>query len=398
MNDFILGVNYWPRKKAMYWWKDFDEREVETEFKQIKEIGFSHIRFFLLWEDFQPKINEINQKSLKNLDTVFEIAESLKLKLMPTFFTGHMSGVTWLPDWVLDGKLENFPYRTVSGGKVVNKCAKDIFCDIQMLEAENLLIEKVVSKFAKYPALHAWDLGNEHSQIPIKTDYKKINKWLKKIRGQIKNLDSKHPVTLGIHQLDVEKDTGFRPQVIGENCDLFSMHGYAVYAGWARNYLDPEVVPFLNTLVSSLSKQKVLFTEFGLQTNINGNVGQEIELSWSNEQKQKTYLATEEEQKEYIQKVILNLHKVGALGAFIWCFSDYVEDLWKLPPLDQAIQERSFGVTRNDGSLKPVADVIKEISLKATQNVPIMNVAKENYYQDPLSNLKRYFQGFLSHE
>lgn len=21
--NFLLGVNYWPRSKAMYWWKDF---------------------------------------------------------------------------------------------------------------------------------------------------------------------------------------------------------------------------------------------------------------------------------------------------------------------------------------------------------------------------------------
>jgi hypothetical protein len=25
---FMLGVNYWPRAKAMYWWADFDPGEV----------------------------------------------------------------------------------------------------------------------------------------------------------------------------------------------------------------------------------------------------------------------------------------------------------------------------------------------------------------------------------
>ena len=24
MTDFTLGVNYWPRRKAMYWWNNFD--------------------------------------------------------------------------------------------------------------------------------------------------------------------------------------------------------------------------------------------------------------------------------------------------------------------------------------------------------------------------------------
>ena len=36
---FTLGVNYWPRKKAMYWWSNFDEGEVREEFSIIKEIG-----------------------------------------------------------------------------------------------------------------------------------------------------------------------------------------------------------------------------------------------------------------------------------------------------------------------------------------------------------------------
>ena len=26
---FTLGVNYWPRRKAMYWWSQFDAAEVD---------------------------------------------------------------------------------------------------------------------------------------------------------------------------------------------------------------------------------------------------------------------------------------------------------------------------------------------------------------------------------
>ena len=28
---FTLGVNYWPRRKAMYWWNNFDAGEVRNE-------------------------------------------------------------------------------------------------------------------------------------------------------------------------------------------------------------------------------------------------------------------------------------------------------------------------------------------------------------------------------
>jgi hypothetical protein len=30
--SFVLGVNYWPRRKAMYWWSDFEAAEVREEF------------------------------------------------------------------------------------------------------------------------------------------------------------------------------------------------------------------------------------------------------------------------------------------------------------------------------------------------------------------------------
>ena len=42
---YLLGVNYWPRKKAMFWWKRFDTGEVESEFAEIQEWrrAFAHM-------------------------------------------------------------------------------------------------------------------------------------------------------------------------------------------------------------------------------------------------------------------------------------------------------------------------------------------------------------------
>ena len=51
---FQLGVNYWPRKKAMYWWTDFDKVEVQEELSVVADLGMNLVRVFLLWDDFQP--------------------------------------------------------------------------------------------------------------------------------------------------------------------------------------------------------------------------------------------------------------------------------------------------------------------------------------------------------
>ena len=75
--DFILGINYWPRRKAMFWWSNFDPDEVREEFTVIKEVGLSLVRIFLLWEDWQPAPDTVNPKALQNLKTVADIAAEL---------------------------------------------------------------------------------------------------------------------------------------------------------------------------------------------------------------------------------------------------------------------------------------------------------------------------------
>src|SRR5262245_5770790 len=94
---FVLGVNYWPRRKAMYWWSNFEREEVEEEFGIIKDLGMSLVRIFLLWEDWQPTPDTVASEQLRNFEAVCEIAADLGLSLDVTFFTGHMSGPNWAP-------------------------------------------------------------------------------------------------------------------------------------------------------------------------------------------------------------------------------------------------------------------------------------------------------------
>ncbi len=99
--SFHLGVNYWPRRKAMSWWSDFDPSEVEDEFDLIRDLGLSHVRLFLLWEDFQPQPDRVAPEAVARLERVCDIAAARQLLLNLTFFTGHMSGPSWVPDWML---------------------------------------------------------------------------------------------------------------------------------------------------------------------------------------------------------------------------------------------------------------------------------------------------------
>ncbi len=96
-NLFTLGVNYWPRRKAMYWWSNFDAAEVNDDFALIQSLGLNVARIFLLWDGFQPEPGSVNPSALANLLKAADLAANHNLGLDVTFFTGHMSGPNWAP-------------------------------------------------------------------------------------------------------------------------------------------------------------------------------------------------------------------------------------------------------------------------------------------------------------
>ena len=62
--QFVLGVNYWPIDRAMYWWQDPDVRKAERDFGRLAEYGLFLVRIFLLWEEFQPEPGSVSLPAL----------------------------------------------------------------------------------------------------------------------------------------------------------------------------------------------------------------------------------------------------------------------------------------------------------------------------------------------
>src|SRR5205085_10754948 len=93
---FDVGVNYWPASTAMRWWRLFDAGEVDRDFARIRGAGGDLVRFFLLWEDFQPQPASVNDRCLELLVIVANTAQRHGLRVIPTLFTGHMSGANFV--------------------------------------------------------------------------------------------------------------------------------------------------------------------------------------------------------------------------------------------------------------------------------------------------------------
>ena len=67
MPRFLLGINYWPRRSAMYMWQQFDLDEIGEDMARIKALGLDVVRFFLMWDAFQPEPNAMDAGALRRL-------------------------------------------------------------------------------------------------------------------------------------------------------------------------------------------------------------------------------------------------------------------------------------------------------------------------------------------
>jgi len=217
----------------------------------------------------------------------------------------------------------------------------------------------------------------------------------------IKSIDPHHPVTIGLHGDGLHRDNGLRIDKVYAHTDVAVMHSYPMYTSWARQPLDPDFVPFTCALTAALSGKPVLMEEFGGCTALPGEATYTMKWTETNGRERDQFMASEEDFAEFLRLTIPKLHDSGATGAMLWCYADYIPELWDLPPCQNARHERFFGLVRPDGSLKPHAKVIQEFAKTKPQVKPIPAYAKlsvnpDEFYKEPLGHLVDLYQGYLA--
>ena len=228
---FPLEVNYRPRRKVMYWWKQFDAGEVRDEFTRVRAVGCDVVPIFLFWEDFQPDPESVDGTALAHLEVVADAARDAGTGLDVTFFTGHVSGPNWVPTWLLGG--DTFPApgirQVVLGGATVvpgHYC--NLFTDPVAITASRLLLTAVVTTWRRHPAIRCWNLGNEPDLFSWPPDHLTGGAWVRQMADTIKSVNDIQPATCGLHVDSLQWTNRLSvPDVIGET-DFAVMHAYPI--------------------------------------------------------------------------------------------------------------------------------------------------------------------------
>lgn len=399
---FVLGVNYWPRNKAMTFWRDFDLEEVKDDFDLLGRLGMNVVRIFLLWDDWQPTPDTVSPACLENLRLVADAAAERGLGLDVTFFTGHMSGPNWSPAWLLDPVAPPAApgiRQVVSGGEVVAAYYRNMFHDPVALSASRLLLRTVVTELRDHPAIWLWNLGNEPDLFAWPETAAAGRAWVADMTELIRSIDPVHEVTCGLHVASLLQDNGLRVNDVFGATDVAVMHAYPMYLPWARHDLDPDLVPFTCALVTALCGKPTLMEEWGGCTAPPGEDSQVWEWeAYGSPRKQ--FMASEHALADYVATVLPKLVEVGATGSLLWCFADYHESLWHLPPCEESRHERHFGLVRPDGSLKPHAEAIRRFAatrptVRAPKHAVTLDITPEEFYAAPAEHAVRLYEEYL---
>jgi endo-1,4-beta-mannosidase len=372
--------------------------EVQRDFARIREVGFDSVRIFLLWEDFQPAPERVSEDALARLVRVADAAHGNDLSLLPTLFTGHMSGVNWLPRWAVDEEKCLDPssaearFRIVSDHRVRRGVAKNWFSDATVGDAQERLAGAAAEALRGHPALWAWDLGNENSNCCVPPTRRAAVDWLERMSTRIRAADSKVAITIGLHMEDLIEDRRLGPREAGRFCDFLCMHGYPIYADFVEGPTDERVLPFLGSITYWLGGREVLFEEFGAPALRAGTIVDQARSATPH-----TPLLDEESAASFTRRSLEALRRVGCSGAMLWCYRDYAEAVWNDPPLDAATWERWFGLWRADGSSKPAVAEVSSFENRrraAPPDVGWIDIDQQEFWSAPREQLRRLYPRF----
>ncbi len=387
---FRLGVNYWPAETAMGWLQAYDPSVTRRDFDRIAGAGLDNVRVFLRWEDAQPTPSTIDAATLGRLVDVADAAAEAGVALIVTLFVGHMSGANWIPAWATGGVDCDSRFRVISNGRVVpNRALRNWYADPELVAAQERLAAAAAAALAGHPGVWAWDLGNENSNCTVPPDPAAGEAWLERMSTAIRVGDPGRPITIGIHMEDLEEDRGIGPLETARWCDIVSMHGYPIYASWSAGPTDDLLLPFLAEITCWLAGgAPILFEEFGLPTAPTPAHG--------------SVCVSEAAAAAYTGRALDGLRRSGCIGAVIWCFSDYLQALHALPPFDDAVHERTFGLWRADGSAKPaVAEITARLGLAReapAQPRAWLDINSASFAEDRRFHLARLYRRFRAAE
>lgn len=281
----IKGINYYPKDSPwdMYGIK-YDSTVIDKDFKLIKNANLNTIRIFVPYEDFGKA--EIKKDRLDKLKQTIKIAKQNNLFVIVTLF-----------DFYSDYSIDSWTLTHRHAEKIVTACS----------DLDNIL---------------AWDIKNEPNLDFENRKKHNVIPWLENMIDYIKDIDSKHLVTVGYSNKE-------SATILEDKVDFISFHYYEEPSSFLNSYNE----------LAKKTKKPIIVGEFGLSSNRNL-------WNWFGNSKKS--------QAEY-HKEMQGYFKKAGISFVSWTLYDFstVPDQVSGNRFWAKSKQKNFGFIDNNGKEKP---------------------------------------------
>ena len=321
-----VGAHWVPAKAAMQWPLQWDPKDIEADFAKMHDLGYSIVRFDMLWAWFEPRPGDYNAVAFQQLDFLVSLAHKYQIYLHPSLFIGGEVGEAY---WDVAWRHGRHPHA-----------------DPEMLRLETNLATEFGRHYANESAIIAWDLTDEPPFWIVggsaTTDAMAIN-WTRLIVDGIRQYDKLHPIVVGTSGEEITHGP-FRADNIAKFVDFFSVHPFTLYA--------PDLFP--DALLSARGTYGAAF-----EITLSQGAGRPAMI---HEMGASTAQFSPERIASYDRAQIYSGIGAGSIGVDLWCYTDASPEQFHKVPYLRTPQETGWGMTTWDRQDKPLAREFKKIS------------------------------------
>lgn len=303
-----FGANYVPRKGWWYCWQDWAQEAIIDDLKGIRDLGLDHIRMQCLWPLFQPGINYVSDSTLEELHLLLDAADKADLDVVVTVLNGWMSGLQYMPAWVLPVKVGSHDHPDKG----------NMFIDREVIEAEKLLVHKLAKVVGQHRRFLGFDIGNELGVLqaisnPVTTP--QADAWGTEILAYCGDLAPGKFHVNGADDSHWFADFGFSRQNLANTGSATVVHCYVFFTGALDHYKysDPGSLNLAAYMVD---------LAYAYQKDLNRRVWVE-EVGTSAEWMPESYLP------EFMEQTVRNIVNTGKSWGVTW---------WSSHDIDPAIK------------------------------------------------------------
>jgi endo-1,4-beta-mannosidase len=332
-----VGVNWVPAQSGMQWPYEWDSSLIEADFAQMSRMGFTLVRFDLLWGWFEPRPGQYNEAAFSQFDSIISLAHRYGIYLNPALLIGGEVGDAY---WDIPWRNGRHPHS-----------------DPELLYWQARHVEEFARRYQAEPAILAWDLTDEPPFwiVADSTSDAMAANWTQLLCSGLRKYDANHLILCGT--LGQETNRGpFRADILAPYVDLFCVHPYPVY--------DPVLYrePLLSTRTTYGASFEIMLSRGA------GRPVMMQEFGAGNSQFSPSVVA------QYYKTLLYSALAAGVQGYVAWCYTDASPHLFKRAPYIRCPHETQFGITDHQGNVKPAGREL-ELFSRVLQHIDFEQVA-----------------------